>query len=105
MSHKFKVTDIIDACSIRVAPQWKYSNGGVEFVDDKLKIIGLNVDPSNTYIKQRLTSFLLGREVDLINPVLLSADPNTIRIACNVLMDNTDITYYFPELSDLAIAK
>jgi hypothetical protein len=64
-----------------------------------VKIAGLNANPDDAYIRQRLSSFLINREVNLADPQLISTDINEVRVECRVILDNTDITYYFPELS------
>jgi hypothetical protein len=98
----FLVTEIIDATAVRVAPKWKFTHGDIEIIDDRVKICGLNAIPNDPYVKQRLVSFLTNREVELINPKLLSTDINEIRVMCNVILEGTDITYYFPEISNLS---
>ena len=101
----FTVIEIINATTIRVSPNWVLTVEGTERKDDRITIFGLNSAPDNEYVKLRLKSFLLNREVDLINPKILEADEGTIRIACNVLVDKTDITYYFPEFSNYKMSS
>gem|GEM_PF-6284435 len=47
-----------------------------------------------------MAHFLMNKDVALVQPVIISDDPNQVRLACRVLLHKTDITYFFPELSD-----
>ena len=104
MSDKFLVVDILDALTIRVAPKFKFTTGNEEIIDDRLRIQGLNASPDDQFIKHRLFSFLVNHEVNLFNPKIIEADRNGVRISCNVIVDNTDITYYFPELRPISVS-
>ena len=99
----FKVIQILDANTIRVSPHWKLATAEGEMVDDKIKIFGLNSASSNEYVRLRLESFLLNKEVELINPQMLNNDSSPAPITCTVLIDKTDITYYFPEFKGLPV--
>jgi hypothetical protein len=101
----FKVIEIPNATAIVVSPQWKLTLAdGREMIDNKVRIAGLNTAPANEYVRLRLESFLRDKDVELLNPqVLNSNDPSTALISCTVLVDKTDITYYFPEFRSLPV--
>lgn len=96
----FKVIEIINANTIRVEPKWSFVNSiGQDFSDNKVKILGVADDPDNRYIKHTLSSLLMNREVELVNPVIIgNPQERHPEIACNVIVDKTDVTYYFPEI-------
>src|ERR1700748_607195 len=97
----FKVIQILSANTIRVAPGWTVAINGESFEDDKVRISGLKVDPTNAYVQHRLTSFLLQKGVELINATLIpNVDFVGAKISCDVILDGTNITYYFPEFRE-----
>jgi len=91
----FKVTEIVNATTIRVDPQFSFPNSGGAIVDDKIKISGLNVDDNNEKVIKRLRSFLLNKNIEAFDPVITVAQ--TAPIECHILLSNVDIVYYFPE--------
>jgi hypothetical protein len=95
----FKVAEIINANTIRVSPKWHFLDAsGRPISDDKIRILGFNVSPDDKYAQNRLTSLLMNREVDLVDPTIISENVGrNAFIGCYVLLDGTDITYYFPE--------
>lgn len=97
----FRIIEIIDANTIKVEPGWSFTDtSGREFSDNKVKILGSNISPSDEYAKHRLSSLLINRDVELVNPKIIENNVNGAPvIACNVIVDKTDISYYFPEYS------
>jgi len=94
----WQVIEILSANTVRVAPGWTVTLNGQLLSDDKVRISGLNVPFNNDYVRHRLTSFLLHKGVQLLNPTPLeNRDATQAQISCNVILDGTDITYYFPE--------
>lgn len=95
----FKVIEIIDSHRIKVSPRWS-----VKFVDGRgitgdIVIINslLNV-PTNEYLKQRLTTLLLDKEVELYSTNLVG-QPDIERdgVKCTLYLNKTEISFYFPE--------
>lgn len=101
MTNNFNVIEIIDSNTIAVKPGWTFKDReGNEFRDNKVKISGLNIPRGDKHAQHRLSSLLLNREVELVNPVIVSMNKGVPVIACNVLFYQTDIAYYFPEFSN-----
>ena len=95
----FTVIDIIDYNTIKVEPRWKFQHPikGTQIVGEDITIIGLPKIVNN-YMKRRLSSLIKNRQVNLIDPVLLSAPNDPLpKIGCMVTIDGTNVTYYFPE--------
>lgn len=97
----FKVIEIIDGDTIRVTPNFQWTAPtGQNIVGDKLRILGyilpLKQTYGYTYAKQKLEKLLLNKFVILKNAQYI----NELGIqwtACEVLVDNVDVSYYFPE--------
>jgi len=95
----FRVTDIIDGNTIKVAG-WKWST----YLGSKVKILGYEPSPPNTeygmLLKNRLTTLLLGKDVELKNVVKAEKGngDNDDLIYCYVYLNDVDISKYFPEL-------
>jgi len=96
----FKVIEIVNANIIRVSPQWKFVPYQEEFVDDRVKIQGFHNSPDDTAVIGRLKSLLLDKEVELLNPTLFPFLVDKTIVECNVMLDNTDVTYFFPEYAN-----
>ena len=95
----FTVKGIIDADTIEVYPGWVYILPGsnTQVKDNKIRILGFKTSPNDNIVKNRLTSLLLNKEVDLVNPRVVGNVGDMPIIGCNVYIGQTDISYYFPE--------
>ena len=97
----FRVTEIIDGNTIRVAG-WVWSAGSYQ--GTKVKIAGYTTSPASTeygmLLKNRLTNLLLGKDVELKN--VTKADKGIVQkddiLYCSVYLNDVDISKYFPEL-------
>ena len=103
----FKITEIINATTIRTAPKWaltitnNITNELTKYSGDRVIITGLKSQPNDEYVKDRLSKVLLNKEVDLFNATLVdSTDHNNTLISCQVYIDKTNVVYYFPEYSN-----
>ena len=95
----FKIVEIINGNTIRVSPFWEAINEetGQRISDDKVKISGLNTTKDDLVAMERLKVFL-DKKVDLVAPVAINENlPTDAKIECTVLVENTNIVYYFPE--------
>lgn len=99
MSEYF-VKEIIDANTVRVSPPWSYydKRSGETFKGDVVTIAGLNVHGDNRYMLQSLNRILLNQDVDLKRPQLVRYENDHVRLACIVMLHETDITYFYPEV-------
>lgn len=94
--NNFKVTEVVNATTIKVEPKWSLPRpDGTKLVDDKIKIAGLNVDDDNARVIRRLTTLLIGCEIEAYDPSITVGQ--TASIECRVFLSRTDILYYFPE--------
>ena len=97
----FRVIQIIDGDTIKVTPnfQWTTPNGQI-ITNDTLRILGYILPHKQTYgyayAKQKLSNLLLNKNVVLKNAQLIN-DNNVQWTACEVLVENVDVAYYFPE--------
>lgn len=97
----FKVISVIDGDTIKVSPnfQWTTPNGQL-ITNDTVRILGYLLPNKQTYgyqyAKQKLEKLLLNRPVVLTNIQLITEFGQTWN-ACNVLVDNVDVSTYFPE--------
>jgi len=97
----FQVTEIIDGNTVRVSPSWAFETPeGQEYSDNKVKILGLGSDAANKLTEFTLDVLLKNKEVELVNPKIVAWDKTRPIIACKVLIDKTDVTYYFSKNSD-----
>lgn len=73
-----------------------------DVVDDKVTLLGITSqdDVSANIIKERLSILLLDKEVTIVNPTILHYDETSITLGAKVLIDDTDVAYYFPEYKD-----
>lgn len=97
----FKVTDIISASSIRVLPRWSWE----DYAGDIINIKGFaNIISSNTgeFIKKKLETLLLNKEVELKNPSNPVRNNGNDEITVSVYLNGVDISIYFPELKSVA---
>jgi hypothetical protein len=99
--NNFKVTEIIDANTIRVQPSWAFvDESGKEITDNRITITGIKSEANDPYTKHILYALLMDKEVELVNPRILAFDKHQKPIlSCNVLIGKTDITYYFAQPS------
>lgn len=92
----FKVIGIVNATTIKVSPNWTFpKSDGTGLIDDRIKITGLNVADNDARVISRLSSFLIGKEVEAYNPTITVGQ--VAPIECNIYLAKTDIVYYFPE--------
>lgn len=88
----FSVTNIIDANTIQVTPNWKWGDNSGSFV----KIVGYN-PPNATataFTISKLKTLLHGKSIELKNP----SHVNQGTITCYVYLNEIDVSKYFPEL-------
>ena len=89
----FKVTKVIDGDTFEVSPNWKW--------DDKtgsvVRPTGYNTPEEGEQgykaAKDKLTKLILGKEVELKNPVNLTYE----RLLCDVEYNGKNLADYFPE--------
>lgn len=101
---KFKVIEIVDSITIKVAPDWVLAVTGdtPDLSGNKIIVKGLVVPfGEESKVISRLNTLLLNKEVDLLNPLIISHEGDGFveppSVSCNVFLDSTDVTYYFPE--------
>lgn len=100
--NNFRITEIINGNTVRVSPGWIIANGldNEERTGNEIRIKGLDSHPDDKYAVLRLSSFILHKEVELSNPELIENPlPVDGIVLCTVLIDKTDIVYYFPEFN------
>jgi endonuclease YncB( thermonuclease family) len=89
----YKVTNVIDGDTFDVSPKWKW--------DDKegstVRANGYNTpeesQPGYQAAKDKLTSLILGEQVELKNPVSVTYG----RLLCDVYYKGKNLADYFPE--------
>jgi hypothetical protein len=97
----FRVTEIINANTIKISPRWAWEGYAGEFI--KIKNFNTtSVDVSN-FIKTKLSNLLLNKEVELKNPTNATKGANNNdEITVNVYLNGVDISVYFPEMRSVA---
>ena len=95
----FKVTKIIDADTIQVQPSWAFvDDNGAEITSNEVAVFGIDKMVSDEYAKHILQVLLINKEVQLVNPAIRGVNKvGKPKLVCTVLIDNTDISYYFSE--------
>ncbi|NQX43062.1 hypothetical protein SAMN05421820_114113 [Pedobacter steynii] len=99
---RFKVIEIVDIDVIKLSPDWKVIEDGVEISGQTVKILGYTATRTEEfeveYTMDKLKILLLNKSVFLANPVLIPDDENMqAKISCKVLLNDIDIANYFPE--------
>jgi len=88
---KYKVTRIIDGDTFEVSPNWKWE--GQE--GDTVRPLGYDApergEPGYEVAKSKLTTLILGNEVELKNPLKLSYS----RLLCDVYFEDKPLHEYF----------
>lgn len=97
----FKVIQIIDGDTIKVIPNFQWTDpNGQNITGDTLRILGYILPHKQTYgygyAKQKLEKLLLNKTVVLTNAQIIN-ETGINQTACNVLVDNVDVSNYFPE--------
>lgn len=97
----FKVIDIIDGETIKLASNFKWNSPhGRIMVGNTVKINGYNLPPKDTfaynYVKEKLELLLKNKMVVLKNPILFKGLEGE-SIICDVFIDNINVVSYFPE--------
>ena len=97
----FKVTEVINAKTIRVEPSWQLTfKNGSTYMGDRVVIRGLNLDNNDTLVKSRLQKLLVeaDNDINFNSPELInSEDEKNAIVSCSVYLAKTNILYYFPE--------
>lgn len=91
----FSVIEIIDGDTFKVFPKWKWNNDE----GDLVRPTGYNTPelgkPGFNQNKERLANLLLGKTVQLSNPIKLTFG----RLLCDVALSNRNLASYFPKCS------
>ena len=93
---QFKVVDVTDCDCIMVAPKWVWR----DVKGDKICPVGYYllkrkaIDREN--ISLRMKSLLLGKTIELINPIKLYYD----RLLCEIQYKGRELSEYFPEYEE-----
>lgn len=99
----FRVSEIIDGQTITVIPRWRWTTpSGIVLRGYKVKIKGYNVlknSHSSHYAFDKLQKLLSNKELVLKNAEEIEGETNII--ACNVFVENVDISNYFPEYKNI----
>ncbi|MHC4487695.1 MAG: thermonuclease family protein [Planctomycetota bacterium] len=89
----FEVTRVIDGDTVEVSPNWEWNN-------QKGNVVRANGydTPEQDQLgyqdtKDRLTNLILGREVELRNPIRITYG----RLLCDVYYNGTNLADCFPE--------
>lgn len=104
---EFKVIGILDADTIIVSPEWKINlKDGSSLQGSKLRVHGYNPPSGNRYAyeltKRKLEALVLNKYVSLKNPYFLPKNENELApIACQVILNDVDISYYFSDLNQI----
>lgn len=89
----FKVTKIMDGDTFEVSPNWKWNNQEGNVVRPS----GYNTPEEGQQgyqaAKDKLSKLILGKEVDLKNPIKLSYG----RLLCDVYLNGKNLADFFPE--------
>lgn len=95
----FKVTNIIDGCTIEVAG-WAWG----DYAGKVVKIQGYTIkdEKHNSFAKGKLQILLNGKMVELKNVVRAEkqSGDNSDILYCSVYLNDIDISMYFPELKE-----
>lgn len=88
----FKVTKIIDGDTFDVTPAWKWKG----HQGNRVRPTGYNAaeagEPGYQQAKDRLADLILGKNVELKNPVDISYG----RLLCDVYFNGRNLTAYLP---------
>lgn len=89
----FKVVKVIDGDTFEVSPNWKWNNQGGNIV----RANGYNApeqgQPGYQVAKDKLTRLILGKEVELKNPIKITYG----RLLCDIYYQGKNLANYFPE--------
>lgn len=92
----FKVIEILESNKIKVYPEWVLSRPNSEDITgDEISIQGIS-DSINESIFKRLKTLLLGKTISVVSPFVKESG-GQVFVGGKVLLDDTDIVYYFPE--------
>ena len=97
----FKVIQVINGDTIKVAPNFQWTAPtGQNIAGDTLRVLGYILPVKQTYrynyAKQKLEKLLLNKNIVLKNAQLINEN-NIQQTACEILVDNVDVAFYFPE--------
>ena len=88
---QYKVTEIVDGDTFKVLPSWKFEDKE----GDVVRLRGYDTpereEPGFREAKDKLTSLILHKEVELKNPIKLTYD----RLLCDVHYQGKNLAEYF----------
>lgn len=89
----FTVRRVIDGDTFEVSPNWKWN----EQTEHVVRANGYDTpeegQPGYQEAKDRLTNLILGKEVELKDPIRITYG----RLLCDVYYNGTNLADYFPE--------
>ena len=89
----FKVTEVIDGDTFKVSPNWKWNDKE----GDTVRPNGYNTPeqgkPGYQEAKEKLEKLILGKDVELKNPVNITFG----RLLCDVYINGQNLASFFPE--------
>ncbi len=89
----FKVKEVIDGDTFKVEPGWQWE----EQTGDIIRPVGFNTpekgETGHDEAKRKLNSLILGKEVELKNPIKLTYG----RLLCDTYIDGKNLKNHFPE--------
>ena len=89
----FKVTKVIDGDTIEVSPNWKWNDKE----ENVVRANGYNTpeqgQPGYQAAKDKLANLILGKEVELKNPIRITYN----RLLCDVYYNGKNLADYFSE--------
>ena len=89
----FKVIKVIDGDTFEVSPKWEWNNQEGNIVRANGYDAPEQGQPGYQAAKDKLTSLILGKEVELKNPIKITYG----RLLCDVYYQGKNLAEYFPE--------
>ena len=88
-----RVVEVIDGDTFRVYPRWRWNNKEGEVVRPRGYDAPEKGEPGYYEAKAKLEKLILGKNVDLRNPVGVTYG----RLLCDVYINGKNLADYFPE--------
>jgi len=93
LTMSFKVIKIIDGDTFEVSPKWKWNNQEGNIVRANGYDTPEEGQPGYQAAKDKLTRLILGKEVELKNPIKITYG----RLLCDVYYQGKNLVDYLPE--------
>lgn len=88
---KYKVVRIIDGDTFQVSPDWQWDNKKGNIVRPRGYDTPELGEPGYQAAKDKLTTLILDKEVEIKNPIKLTYN----RLLCDIYYQDKNLAYYF----------